>query len=39
MTPPTAKGIIDRYIKSDSDGLQRIIKEKISQFMQDFKQF
>lgn len=39
LTPPSARGVIDRYIKSSDDGLQRIVKEKLDQFMADYKQF
>lgn len=39
LTPPEARHLINMYVKSDSAGLQEVVKEKLRQFMKEFQQF
>jgi hypothetical protein len=37
LTAPAARRVLDRYVKSSGDGLQKVIAEKIKQFMEEFQ--
>lgn len=39
LTPPEARPLINAYVKADGDGVQKVVKEKLREFMREFMQF
>lgn len=39
LTPPEARPLINAYVKADGDGIQKVVKEKLREFMREFMQF
>ena len=39
LTPPEARPLINMYVKSSSEGLQQVVREKLQEFMKEFQTF